>query len=142
MFAPDDDRDSVIVTEYEGAASRSETQAARDEYAGRSTSTRYGPVEDLKIDGRAGWCWTEAQPGDGKVRTFQLTAVVPWGDRTYSVEYSSSGSNLKTRAELQTAVESFTVVTKGKTMAWGFLVFGAILLLLVLVMWRAQQPPG
>jgi hypothetical protein len=109
-------RTSVTISEYEGLSSRTEIEAARDEYHSRygDRSSRYGPVQDFLVDGRAAWAYTADGLSDGKVTRHGLTAVVPWDDRTFSIEVSSEEETWMGRDAQRRIASSFHIAKKGR----------------------------
>lgn len=117
---------SVVISEYEGLATRSEVEAARDgfhaRYGGRSS--RYGPVGEVRVGGRPGWGYTEDGLLDGRVVRRGLTAVVPWDERTFSLEVGSSEAPWDDREAQRRLVASFHVAKRGR---YRPLLFGLLL---------------
>ncbi|MCU0291253.1 MAG: hypothetical protein MUF10_04590 [Thermoanaerobaculaceae bacterium] len=130
---------SVIITEYSGAATRDEIQEARDEYARRYTSQGYGEVESLSIGGRDAWGWFETQRDGERVTSLGYTGVVPWGDRTFSIEVGSRDPRLHDGAFLRGVAMSFTVATQTTYDAWILMASGLILAGILWLALRAQQ---
>ena len=107
---------SVTISEYEGLATRSEVEAARDRYHSRygDRLSRYGAVEGFEIDGRPAWSYTEDGLESGRVSRHGLTAVVPWDDRTFSIEVSSTEERWMDRAVQRRLASSFHVARRGR----------------------------
>ena len=107
---------SVTISEYEGLATRAEVEAARETYHGRygGRSSRYGPVEDFQVDGRPAWSWTDDSLFQGQVSRHGLVVVVPWDDRTFSVEVSSEEERWMDRGVQRRLAASFHVAKKGR----------------------------
>ncbi len=101
--------DMVVITEYPGPTTEDEVERARDGYEKRYTSTEYGPLRSLKVDGRRAWGWLETQRLRGEVAAVQLTAVVPYDDVTYSIELSLHPPHLMSEEAMRAIVESFFV---------------------------------
>lgn len=131
-----DSPDMVVITEYPGPTSRGDAERARDTYAARYTSTEYGPVEELEIDGRPAWGWTETQRIDGKVVARQYTAVVSYDDVTYSVEYSAHREPQIGEEHLRGTVESFVVPGSAPTV---LIVVVGLALVALLVVWMRRM---
>lgn len=104
---------SIMITEYEGAAERSEAQAARDRREKSWSHAEVGSVESLKIDGRSAWGWTIDQKLDGELKSKAFVAVVPYGESTYAIEFYASNPQLWKGDLLRDTVRSFAVVHKG-----------------------------
>lgn len=130
---------SAIITEYSGAATRDEIQEARDEYARRYTSQGYGEVESLSIGGRGAWGWFETQRDGARVTSLGYTGVVPWGDRTYSIEVSSRDPRLHDGGFLREVAMSFTVASQTTYDAWILMASGLILAGILWLALRGQQ---
>lgn len=109
-------RTSVTISEYEGLSTRSEVEAARDRYHSRygDRSSRYGPVESFTVDGRPAWAYTADGLSDGRLTRHGLTAVVPWDDRTFSIEVSSEEEKWMGRDVQKGIAASFHVARRGR----------------------------
>jgi hypothetical protein len=118
---------SATISEYEGLATRQEVAAARDGYHSRygDRSSRYGPVEDFRVDGRPAWVYSVDSLSSGKVTRHGLTAVVPWDDRTFCIEVSSEEGKWMDRAVQRRIASSFYVAKKGRYRPILFALFGA-----------------
>jgi hypothetical protein len=135
---PGEPPDMIIITEYEGAAPREEAEAARDELAGRDKSESYGPFESTSVARRVAWRWSERQQSNGKLWSHEEVVVVPWGEKTYSVEYSAHGERIDP-ARQQRVVRSFRVVTRGATDLFVYLGLAAAALALGWAIHRMQK---
>jgi hypothetical protein len=98
---------SIMFTEYEGVADAGEISAARSEYARRYTHETYGALEPLKIDQRAAWGWTESQTLRGALASLEYTAVVPYDDATWTIEFYAADPKHRDPAFLKQLVTSF-----------------------------------
>jgi hypothetical protein len=79
----------VVVTAYPGSVTRDEAEAARAALASRYTSEEYGPLAELRIDGRPAWGWFETQKDrEGKVTRRAFKALVGYAAAAYEVEFS------------------------------------------------------
>ena len=112
-FTRGDPHSSIMITRYTGATGAAEAAAARDRHAGRYRSEEYGGVETIEIDGRTAWGWTITQGYQGKVYSFEYTAVVPYQDETYTVEFFTSDGKLMNWNFLRETVQTFTVARAG-----------------------------
>jgi hypothetical protein len=92
---------SLDILEVEGNVTRAEVQTWLAENPSPSYAER-GPLEDARIDGRAGWTWVEKSQGS---RT--LGAVVPYADASYVIHLYSSQAEYQDEAKLMAAVASF-----------------------------------
>lgn len=136
-------RSTVVITEYEGLATRTEVSDARDALAAQYTSTVYGPLEDLRIDGKPAWGWTETQR-EGKTKeiyTMGLTAVVayPKQNATYSVEFTAGDPAHQRRDILERTVTSFTVASAGPPLGVKLILFGLALFAVTLGAWHLHR---
>ncbi|MBK8598869.1 MAG: hypothetical protein IPN83_25565 [Holophagales bacterium] len=107
---------SVTISEYEGLSTRAEVEAVRDRYHSRygDRLSRYGPVEDFRVGGRPAWVYSADSLSGGKVTRHGLTAVVPWDDRTFSIEVSSEEEKWRNREVQREIASSFHVAKKGR----------------------------
>lgn len=109
-------RTHATLSEYRGACDRAEVEAARDafdeRYGGRSSL--YGPVEPFVAGGRPAWAYTADGLSDGKVERRGLVVVVPWDDRTYGIEVSSSEPAFIEREVQRRIAASFHVAKRGR----------------------------
>lgn len=131
---------SATISEYEGLATRSEVESVRDTYHSRyGRLSRYGPVEDFRVDGRPAWVYSADSLSSGKVTRHGLTAVVPWDDRTFSIEVSSEEEKWMDHAEQKRIASSFHVAKRGRFRPILLAVFGAAALVWAFVGWRRRQ---
>ena len=107
---------SVMISEYEGACSRAEVESAREAYAVRygGGASRYGPVEGFEAGGRRGWAYTVDGVYRGQVDRHGLTVVVPWDEKSYSIEVSSSETRWMDRELQRRMAASFHVARRGR----------------------------
>ena len=89
----------------------------------------YGPLEELKIDGRPAWGWLETQYYKEKLASLEYKAVVPYDDIMYTVEFFTGRDEFMDEAFLRESVCRFEIgrtkvneaaVTAGFAMALGF----------------------
>ncbi|HYN40505.1 MAG TPA: hypothetical protein VE129_01915 [Thermoanaerobaculia bacterium] len=134
-------RTSATISEYEGLATRSEVESVRDAYHSRygDRLSRYGPVEDFRIDGRPAWVYSADSLSSGKVTRHGLTAVVPWDDRTFSIEVSSEEEKWMGRDVQRKIASSFHIAKKGRFRPILFGICGAAALVWAFLRWRRQQ---
>ena len=106
----------MTISEYEGLSTRAEVEAVRDRYHSRygDRLSRYGPVEDFRVGGRPAWVYSADSLSGGKVTRHGLTAVVPWDDRTFSIEVSSEEEKWRNREVQREIASSFHVAKKGR----------------------------
>jgi hypothetical protein len=134
-------RTSVTISEFAGLATRGEVEAARQDdlarYGGRSS--RYGAVEEMRVDGRPAWAYTVDALSGGEVTRHGLTAVVPWDDRTFGIEVSSEEEKWMDRAVQKRLAASFHVARKGRYRPLLFAVFAAAGAGWLLVEWRRKR---
>jgi hypothetical protein len=107
--------DIVVITEYEGEASREEILSAREEFANQYRSESYSAAEPTTIGGFDGWIWTITQEYRGELWSRDVVALVAGRGRTYSVEYSAHGAKASDPAAMKKVVASFRVVGRGAT---------------------------
>lgn len=99
---------SIVFSSFAGQATEEDVVNAVDAAAARYTSEEYGEIESLTIDRRRAWGWFERQYLDGGLAANQFTAVVPYEDQTWTVEYYvSEPGESDTDDALRTLVESF-----------------------------------
>ncbi len=132
---------SATISEYEGLTTRAEVEAVRDRYHSRygDRLSRYGPVEDFQVDGRPAWVYSADSLSSGKVTRHGLTAVVPWDDRTFSIEVSSEEEKWMDRAVQRRIASSFHVAKKGRYRPILFALFGAAALVWAFLGLRRRQ---
>jgi hypothetical protein len=111
----DDDHCSIMITEYQGAATCDEATAARDRAAREYGYQDYGPVEELVIDGQPAWGWLITQHGKDSVSSYNYTAVVPYEEEglTYTVEYYASNPRFRDPEAQKEIVQRFEVKRAG-----------------------------
>lgn len=132
----------IVLTRYAGTTTREEAQAARDETEARyGRGGGYGPLEELEIDGRTAWGWTIEQRDSqtGALWSREFTAVVPYDDETWAIEYASHRDPDWEAESLRTVVASFTVVRRGATDLVIYTVLAAIALAIGWAIHRMQQ---
>lgn len=140
-YAPSPGMDSlknaIFISEYAGQATLTEVEEARADYAKRyKSSTEYGPVEVIRIDGRPAWAYTETSGYGGKVDKIGLTAIVVYPDVTYSIEFGASTPEFQTREKRLEIVQSFRVIKPGSSQGKAFLISGILLGIATFVAWR------
>ncbi len=129
----------IIITEYEGVATRAEAEEARDGYAKRYKSEQYGPVEDFRVDERPAWGWTETSFYKGKVDSMQLTLIVPYETMTYSIEFSARKPEWQNIEYLRSVATSFELPKKHATTAAGLIIFGVLTGALTWIWWKVKE---
>lgn len=131
----------IIITEYEGVATRAEVEESRDAYAKRygNKSTEYGPVEDFRADRRPAWGWTEKQIYKDEVASLTQTLVIPYEQVTYSIEVDARKKEWQTSEFIQSVATSFEVPRKGSRTATGLILFGVLSGILTWVYWKIQE---
>lgn len=132
----------IVLTRYSGTTTQAEAQAARDETESRyGRGGGYGPLEELEIDGQAAWGWTIEQRDskNGTLWSREFTAVVPYEDETWAIEYASHREPDWEAEKLRTVVASFTVVRRGGTDLAIYTVLAAIALAIGWAIHRIQQ---
>jgi hypothetical protein len=132
---------SATISEYEGLATRSEVESVRDRYQSRygGRSSLYGSVEDFRVDGRPAWVYSVDGLSSAKVTRHGVTVVVPWDDRTFSIEVSSEEEKWMDRDVQRRIASSFHVAKKGRFRPILLAVFGAAALVWAIVGWRRRQ---
>lgn len=100
---------SIMISEYSGTTSAGEVEAARAAAARRYTYAQYSELEEVTIDGRASWGWIETQRRDGRTCALDYVAVIPYEDKTYTVEFGSAETRFLNPAALRELVETFRV---------------------------------
>lgn len=108
-FTAGDLGSSIMISRYAGSAGTDEIEAARAGFAGRYTYAEYGELEELTIDRRPSWGWLETQSGSGHVSAMAFTAVIPYGDETYTVEFWSAEPRFMDADALRKTVATFGV---------------------------------
>ena len=104
---------SIMFTEYEGVADAGEISAARSEYARRYTYESYGQLEPLTIDQHAAWGWAESQTYRGQLASLEYTAVVPYEDATWTIEFFAADPKHRDPAFLKQLVTTFRLGRRG-----------------------------
>lgn len=98
---------SIMFTEYSGPTSEAEVLAAVGEAAQRYRNEDFTPVEPIRIDGRDAWGWIETQTYRGELASVEYTAVIPYDDVTWAVEYYASSPKLRDPRVQKDLVASF-----------------------------------
>jgi hypothetical protein len=106
-FTPSGSHDSIVLTEYRGAATIAEITAARNEAARRSTYLSHGAPEDREIDGRRAVTWIVTEEYREQIVSREIVAVVPYAERTYTIEFHAESTPYRDPAGMRRAVESF-----------------------------------
>jgi hypothetical protein len=115
-------------------------EEARDDYAKRyRSSTEYGPIEEIRIDGRPAWAYTETSGYEGRTDKVGLTAVVVYKDVTYSIEFGASTPELQTREKRLEIVQSFQVIKPGSSQGKAFLLSGILLGVATFAAWLLHR---
>ena len=117
QFTLTEPHNSIMITEYRGSTSGAQAEAARSTAAEKWSYQEYGPAEELEIDGRDSWGWLITQRSKGEVTSLEYVAVVPYADRTYSVEFYASDDKLYDKYFLKKTVSSFEVSGAGPLQA-------------------------
>ena len=110
-----DDHSSIMITTYAGSFGENDAIAARNAHAQRwgrkapdKPGTDYSWVEEWEIDGRSAWAWEERQYRlSGDLASIQWTAVVPYEDETYTVEFHAGIEDHMDQAIIRETMESF-----------------------------------
>jgi hypothetical protein len=98
---------SITFTEYSGTTTDAELRAAVAEAAQRYRSEDFTPVEPIRIDGREAWGWIETQTYGGQLASVEYTAVIPYDNVTWAVEYYASNPKLRDPRLQKDLVSSF-----------------------------------
>ena len=99
---------SIVFSEFADVAGQEDVVRAVEAAAARYSYQEYSEIEPLEVDGRSSWGWFERQCIDGTLAGVQFTAVVPYEDRTWTVEYFvSHPGETDTEEALRTLVASF-----------------------------------
>jgi hypothetical protein len=99
---------SIVFSEFEEVAAEEDVINAVTRAAARYTSAEYGEIEPLTIDRRPAWGWFERQYIDDELAGIQFAAVIPYEDRTWTVEYYvSEPGEADTDESLRNLVGSF-----------------------------------
>lgn len=106
--------DSILITEYRGTVTREQVEFARDAAARKWTYQEYGPLQDRTIDGRRAFAWRIVQKSDDEETGLAFVAVVPYDDRTYSIEFHATDPLYRKSLVLERTVESFVVRDRGR----------------------------
>ena len=124
----------IYINGHKQVFSRADAETARlsaiQFYRGKLIE--FGEIEDLTIDGRPGWGWTEWWRLDnGGLDYVAYRAVVPYDTMSYALEFISGDPSLKIRPDsLRTVLSSFGIgVTQVNTPLLAIL-GGALLLAL------------
>jgi hypothetical protein len=102
-----EEHSSIMFTQYSGAADEAEVRAVLDAYARRYTHQKYGAVEAVTIDKRPAWGWYSEQHLKGKLASLEYTAVIPYDDVTWAVEFYASHPRHRDPELLKKLVTSF-----------------------------------
>jgi hypothetical protein len=106
----DEDHSSITITQYDGAATREQVEAAVRSEQERYGYADYGPIESLTIDHHPAWAWTELQPKNAPRWTaMNYRAVVSYEDASYLVEFYTTHQRFLDAAKLAEVVMSFHV---------------------------------
>lgn len=98
---------SILFTQYQGVADEAEVRAVLDDYARRYTHQKYGAVESITIDKRPAWGWYSEQHLKGRLASLEYTAVIPYDDVTWAVEFYASDPRHRDPELLKKLVSSF-----------------------------------
>ncbi len=110
MALGDEDHSSIYITTYQGNTDRREIAGARQDFVNRyGDYLEFGPLEDLRIDGRDAYGWLETQHYQGELASYEYKAVVPYDTLTYAVEYYSSHERFMDPEAMRALVTSFIV---------------------------------
>jgi len=121
-----DEHSSIHITEYESVATEAEVEKARAGAAARYSHAEYSELMNEFIDGRTAWAWTETQARrkTGEILALKYTAIIPYDDRTFAVEFYTSQEKYMDVAVLQETVRTFEV---GEASVNYALIFGGLL---------------
>lgn len=98
---------SITMTEYRGPATRQDTQEALDYFIKRYGYQEYGPLENLTIDGRPAWGWTETQFHKGEQASLAYKAVVSYEGNCWAVEFFARDPAWQNKERLKATISSF-----------------------------------
>ena len=81
-----------------------------EEAARRWTYLQHGTPEELEIDGRQAVAWVVTEEYRGEIASREIVAVVPYEERTYSIEFHAATASYRDPAAMRRSVESFRLV--------------------------------
>jgi hypothetical protein len=111
----DDQYSDISMSEYPVVLAEAEVRAAYDGSRARRHSTQFGEFGPLRIGERDGWGWTEKQLGrDGRVLALKWSAVVPYDDRTFLLEYYSTMPKHMDLAAMRAQFDQFAFARDGR----------------------------
>ncbi|MFQ5535962.1 MAG: hypothetical protein ACE5GJ_00800 [Gemmatimonadota bacterium] len=135
----------IYINAHPGVLTRAHVEEAQQEIARLPMDRRdqirdLGPVEELTVDGRTAYGWSEKirSPSKG-LEWVAYRAVIPYDTVSYAVEFISGEPGLKNRPDsLRTIVASFAVGKTTYNMPLILIAAGVLLLLLNYLRGRAR----
>jgi len=102
----------IYIRKLDGNTMRTDVVAAQE--AARASrndpQVSYGPIEDIRIDGRAAWAWMEETRDPNGLQFVDYRAVVPYDSISYAIEFVTGDPWWKTRPDSMRAVtQSFAI---------------------------------
>lgn len=103
----------IYINGHAGTLSRAHAESARDDAIRAAAGKRieFGEIEELTIDERTAWGWTEWwRMENGGLQYVAYRALIPYDTVSYAVEFLAGDPGLKIRPDsLRTIVASFAV---------------------------------
>jgi len=136
----------IYINGHPGVADREDVVAAQERIR-RSRSTSgdwthdFGAVEDVTVDGREAFGWSEMlhSPAEG-IESVSYRMVVPYDTVTFTVEFISGDPSFKSRPDsLETVVASFAVGRVRPNLPLLLLGVGVLILLVARARTRTQE---
>ena len=113
------DFSGIYINGHPGALSRDDAERSRRDLMARNAGARieYGETEELTIDGRTSWGWTEWwRLENGGLDYVVYRALIPYDTISYTVEFLTGDPGLKIRPDsLRIVVAADRVAGMGHT---------------------------
>jgi hypothetical protein len=104
-----DESSSIFITRYEVHMSPDDVPSAYRAYVHRYPSPGYTDLEQLEIDGRPAWGFSETQWLDGEICAVSYRAIIPYESETFAVEFFSDIPQWLDAARQREVVSEFEV---------------------------------
>lgn len=106
---------AITISEYPHVVSEREARAAYATQREKVGFATFGPFEPVRIGRRDGWGWSETAGGHAAhMSALQWTTIVPWGDRTFVLEYFANVPALMDLAVMKAQLGHFAWVKDGR----------------------------
>lgn len=84
-----DESSSIFITRYEVPMGPDDIHSAYRAYVQRYPAQGYTDLEQLQIDDRPAWAFSETQWLNGKICAVSYRAIIPYESETFAVEFFS-----------------------------------------------------